>query len=161
MASDQAIAEFLRAHAGNYLYRPFVRKFLIVLGVICALGGPIMIIEAFSNTSKSALEQIKDASLFLLATFLLWEAYVIGWKFREIAISEDGIAILPLGLSLTPRDMEGIEFGQNFSGLRTIRVHLKAPRPLFHLFAWSFGRSVTIAFNSNLLEPIASSAQRR
>lgn len=161
MATDQAIAEFLRAHAGNYLYRPFARKVFLVLGVICALGAPLIFIEAFSNTSKSALEQIKDAALFLLAIFLLWEAYVIGWKFRGIALSEDGIAILPLGLSLTPRDMEGIEFGQSFSGLRTIRVHLKAPRPLFHLFAWSFGRSVTIAFTSNLLQPIASAEPQR
>ncbi len=152
------VTAFFSNHTGVYRYRPFVSRAMLWMGIVFLIGFPIIAYELFSGGQISTYETVKASVILVLAPYLIWSYFVVARKFKEVRIDGEGIKILPFGLHISPHEIEEIRHSMNFSGAGKIKLKLKSPHLMFHILAWSLGRTVTIPFNNRLLMPVAASA---
>lgn len=154
---SEDITAFLSNHAGVYLYRPLVSRVMFWFGILVLIGISIGVYELLFDGQNSIYSTVKIYVMLVLGPYFIWSCFVVALKFKEVRIDNKGIRILPFGLHIAPHEVEEIRHSENYAGAGTIELKLKSPHLIFHVVAWSWGRTLTIAFNSRLLTPVAAS----
>ncbi|MEE4189344.1 MAG: hypothetical protein V2I76_12955 [Roseobacter sp.] len=152
------VSTFLENEAGTYRYRPWFTRTVMAFGFVCLAGFPIAVYDLLSEHPNSLYARIKVAVLVVSGPYLIWSCFVVAHKFKEIKIDAKGIRILPFGLHIAPHEIAKVHHSQNHAGAGTIELKLKTPYFIYHLVAWSWRNTVTIAFNKRLLTPVVTSA---
>jgi len=154
---SEDITAFLSNHAGVYLYRPRVSRFMFWFGTVFILGFSIGVYELLFVDQNSIYSTVKLYVMLVFGPYCIWSFFVVARKFREIRIDDEGIRILPFGLHIAPHEVEKIRHSENYTGAGRIELKLKSPHLIYHVLAWSWGRTLTISFNSRLLTLAAAS----
>jgi hypothetical protein len=147
---------FLREHSGVYTYNRWIVRVFYWLGVCCLLGTPLMLVSLLSEPANT-IRQVIDLFLMLFAMpCAVWLFLGFGMGFHRLEISEEGILISPIGLSIPAAEITASEIVERGTKMQRIKLGVSSPKLSLHMFVWSFGRTVKIVFNENLLKTVDS-----
>lgn len=126
----------------------------VVLGIIV----PLLVYNELSDPTSSTYDKVHSCLMAIIFPYIIWTAYFLGYRLREIVISDNGIHILPYGFHIRPNEIKRIRYVEKYRGAKYLEIKLHKSRWLLHISALSFGRTMTINLNTRFMTWLASPA---